>query len=177
MWKHGNCSSTYLIFKKKNFNSKALKTDISVLVILQSADKSLSNRVTNHVQPSLYCRISGFKLISPQRSFLLCGYITFSPQEWGKLRWDPSNALSAAQAGYCHGGPGQTPVFRWAPNVLVSHWMIVGSGIYRGGNEYKVKCVAVKWPTVRNKGVEVCTASHHQRELKCLGALVFPYIW
>lgn len=30
-----------------------------------------------------------------------------------------------------------------APNVLVSHWMIVGSGIDPGGNEYKVKCVAV----------------------------------
>lgn len=167
MWKHWNCSSAYYL--KKYF--KALKTDISVLVILQSADKSLTGSQTTR---SLHLTAESVDSSLLVLNALSCSVVTSHSalRNEGKLQRDPSNALSAAHAGYCHGGPGQTRVFRWAPNVLVSNWMIVGSGIYRGVNEYKVKCIAVNWPTVRNKSVDVSTASHHQREIKCLGALV-----
>lgn len=70
-----------------------LQIDIFDPVELQSDYESFSIRVTNCAQPKFSCRISRFSLISPKCAFLLCGYITFSPQERGETpRWDRSNA-------------------------------------------------------------------------------------
>lgn len=84
---YSNCDILGIYFNSqyvtegKILKCKTLRIDILGPVELQSNDESFSIGVTNCMQLEFSCRISCFSLISSKCSFLLCGYITFSPKE------------------------------------------------------------------------------------------------
>lgn len=118
----------------KILKCKTLRIDILGPVELQSNDESFSIRVTNCVQPEFSCRISCFSLISSKCSFLLCGYITFSPKEWGETLpggTDPTPRVPPRLGKVPPWWPGANPgvllgCTQQDLDILPGEWMVVG---------------------------------------------------